>query len=73
MFSTPYGCKPEDFRLQWFAAATLAQLTGGVLQDPQEERSFLGEETLPEAEFQANKFEEDQDAEWPESPAFDGW
>lgn len=72
-FRTPHGGKPADFRLLWFAAATLAELTDGVLQDPQEDRSFTGKEALAEAEFQADRFEEDQRDDWQESAAFDGW
>ncbi len=73
VFSNPHGGKPADLRLQWFAAATLAQLADGVLLDPQEDQSFLGEAALAEAAFQADKFEEEQRDDWTESTAFEGW
>jgi hypothetical protein len=72
-FGTAHAGKPADFRLLWFAAATLAALTDGVLQDPQEDRSFAGKEALAEAEFQADRFEEEQRDDWQASNAFDGW
>jgi hypothetical protein len=72
-FSNPHGCAPADFRLQWFAAATLARLTDGVLQDPQEDRSFTGKAALAEAEFQADQFEEGQRDDWTASTAFEAW
>jgi hypothetical protein len=72
-FRAAHHGKPADFRLFWFAAATLAELTDGVLQDPQEDRSFTGKEALAEAEFQADRFEEEQRDEWQASTAFDGW
>lgn len=72
-FSSPHDCSPAEFRLQWFAAATLAQLTDGAVLEPQEERSFTAQEALAEAEYQSDKFEEDQRDDWTESPAFAGW
>jgi len=73
VFSTSHGCTPADFRLQWFAAAVLARVTDGVLLDPQEDHSFSGKDALVEAEFQADKFEEEQRSDWTASPAFQGW
>lgn len=72
-FSSANDCTPTEFRLLWFAAATLAGLTDGVLQDPQEERSFNAEDALEEAAFQADKFEEDKRDEWTASPEFVAW
>jgi hypothetical protein len=73
VFSNPHACTPADFRLQWFAAATLTQLCDGVLLDPQEERSFLSKQALAEAEFQAEKYEEEAESDWPTLAEFQGW
>lgn len=72
-FSNPHGGRPADFRLLWSAAAALAELTDGVLQDPQEDRSYTGKEAVEEASFQADKFEEEQRDDWAKSEPFTAW
>jgi hypothetical protein len=72
-FSNPHGGRPADFRLLWSAAAALAELTDGVLQDPQEDRSYAGKEATEEAAFQSDKFEEEQRDDWAKSEPFTNW
>jgi hypothetical protein len=55
--STSMGRTVADLRLQCFAAATLAAITSGVVEDPQQDAAFEGEEALANAAREANEYE----------------
>ncbi len=54
-FRTSSSRSPADLQLQWFAAATLAILADGVLEDPQAGRRYVGRAALLEAARQSRE------------------
>lgn len=73
-FRTAMGRTVADLRLQCFGAATLAEMTGGVLLDPQEGRYYSGRDALGYAARESEAFESNpvSPRDW-ELVAFPGW
>jgi hypothetical protein len=74
-FRTGAGRTPLDLRLQYFAAATLAVITDGVIHDLEEGEYFVGEAALVHAAYMANAYETARTAnpeEW-QLPLFSDW
>ena len=62
-----------DFRLQCFAAATLANIAGGIVIDHQANENFVGWEALKNAERESQEYEDFYEKNFSELPLFDGW
>lgn len=58
-FRTAMGRNVGDLRLQCFGAAALAELTGGVVYDPQQGQYFFGAEAVANAAREADEYEAD--------------
>jgi hypothetical protein len=56
-FRTAAGRTVADLRLQCFAAATLAILSEGLVEDPQQGASFRGERAIENARREADEYE----------------
>jgi hypothetical protein len=56
-FTTSMGRSPDAWRFQVFAAATLAQVTGGLFYSPQTSEFNTGEEAVKLAAAEAAEFE----------------
>jgi hypothetical protein len=65
-FWTGAGRTVADLRLQCFGAATLAELVGGVVDDPQQGLYFFGPSAVANAAREANEYEADwaQPQQW---------
>ena len=70
---TAMGRSVIDFRLQCFAAAALANITGGILVDHQANSNFIGRKALENAEREAREYEEFYKENFLELPLFNGW
>jgi hypothetical protein len=62
-----------EFRLQYFAAATLAVLTTGILEDPQAGKFLVGAEGLERARVEADAHEARAAPDDWMLPQFTGW
>ncbi len=73
-FNTSMGRSAADLRLQYFAAATLAILSGGVFNDCQSDEYLAGEAAIEPASAEADAFDTYEPAfrDW-DSLAFPGW
>jgi hypothetical protein len=71
---TAAGRTVADLRLQSFAAAALAVVTGGVVYDPQQGQFFTGGEALTNAAEEAEMYEANQAGPYGwEGPHWPGW
>jgi hypothetical protein len=73
-FITSTGRSAADLRLQYFAAAVLAMMSGGVLVDCQSDRYLVGDAAIEAARAEADFFDGHEEAfrDW-DSLAFPGW
>ncbi len=74
---TALGRSVADLRLQCFAAATLAIVTGGTVEDPQQDASFEGQEAIRNAAREADEYEakwaKERDWDFIPVPEGGGW
>jgi hypothetical protein len=72
-FRTAAGRTLIEFRLQYFAAATLAVLTSGVVDEPQAGQYLVGANAIKQAALEADTYEARADPEEWRLPLFNGW
>lgn len=72
-FRTAAGRTLIEFRLQYFAAATLAILTNGLVEDPQTGPFLVGADAIQNATVEADGYEARAAPEDWQLPLFNGW
>jgi hypothetical protein len=72
-FRTAAGRTLIEFRLQYFAAATLAILTNGLVDDPQTGCYLVGADAIQKATAEADTYEARADPDDWQLPLFTGW
>jgi hypothetical protein len=72
-FRTAAGRTLIEFRLQYFAAATLAVLTNGLVDDPQAGQYLVGADAIQKATVEADAYEARADRDDWQLPVFNGW